>query len=198
MRNDLLKHNLIETVLPFCNYDNLEVKSKALSIIRLMVKNCNQTNGLDLIFEKKSFEIIERIATNPGDHPIIVGESSRLVCYLPIAAKSEINIEKICQHKFIPIICNQLSSEHLIMLNEALLALNVIVTISYSNLQLFYFIFYNFITNFNILGAAFEQLKESSLNENLKKCLSKEKIPLEMILNALKLFEFIFEKRKYF
>ena len=40
-------------------------------------------------------------------------------------------------------------------------------------------------------------MKESRLNENLKKCLSKEKIPLEMILNALKLFKFIFEKRKY-
>lgn len=130
MRNDLLKCNLIETVLPFCSHENMEIKSKSLGIIRLMVKSCTSNNGLDLIFD--SLEMFANIVINPGDHPIIVGESSRLACYLPIAAKSEINIEKFCQHKFVPVICNQLNTEHLIMLNEALLALSVLVTVNYS------------------------------------------------------------------
>lgn len=134
MRSELLKCNLIETVLPFCDYENLEVKSKSLSIIRLMVKNCTQKTGLDLIFNAKTLETFEKIAVKPDDHPIIVGESSRLCCYLPIAAKSEANIEKFCQYKFIPVICNQLNSEHMIMLNEALLALNFLVTINYSKI----------------------------------------------------------------
>lgn len=133
MRNDLLKCNLIETVIPFCSHDNLEIKSKSLSIIRLMVKSCTSSNGLDLIFD--SLEIFETIVNNPGDHPIVAGESSRLACYLPIAAKSEINIEKFCKYKFIPVVCNQLSTEHLIMLNEALLALNVLTSINYSKLR---------------------------------------------------------------
>lgn len=141
-----------------------------------MVKNCNSQNGLELIFDLKSLELFEKIANNPQDHPTLTGESSRLSCYLPIAAKSEVNIEKFCKFKFIPIICNQLGSEHPIMLNEALLALNVLVTINYR--------------------ASHEQLKHSSLNENLTKCLLNEKLPFEMKLNALKLFKLIFEKRK--
>ena len=44
-------------------------------------------------------------------------------------------------------------------------------------------------------GATFKHLKESSLNENLKNLFLREKIPIEMRLNALKLFQTLFEKR---
>lgn len=165
-------------MLPYCSYENLEVKSKALSIIRIMVRNCAASTGLDLIFDKKQLEQFEKIANNPEDHPTLMGESSRLSCYLPIAAKSETNIEKFCQFKFIPIVCNQLGSEHAIMINEALLALNVLVTINYR--------------------ASHDQLKQSTLNEYLIKCFLNEKLPIEMKLNGLKLFKFIFEKRNKF
>ena len=115
-------------------FNNLEVKFKALSIIRLLVKNCNEKNGLLVIFEESSLHEIEKIALNPQDHPGLVGESSRLVCYLPLAAKSEKNVARFCNYKMVGVISAQLKSEHLIMINEALMALNVLVAINYSKL----------------------------------------------------------------
>ena len=69
-----------------------------------------------------------------------------------------------------------MKSEHPIMLNEALLALNVLVTISYRDFK--------------------SQLKDSNLNQNLRELFEKEKMPIEMKLNSLKLFKFIVEKSK--
>ena len=131
---------MIQTVLPLLQVDNFEVKVKALSILRFMVKSCNEKNGLNLIFEEKVLEALEKIPTS-CDHAGIIGESSRLICYLPIAAKSEKNLAKLAAFKFINIICDQLDCPHLIMINEALLALNVIVTVDYSN---FFFDFFFF------------------------------------------------------
>jgi hypothetical protein len=133
-REDLLKTNIIEVALKYLDFDNLEVKFKALGIIRLLAKSCNETNGLQLVFEDSSLESIERLALNPQDHPGIAGESSRLACYLPLAAKSEKNILKFCSFSMTGVISLQLKSEHLIMVNEALLAINVLITIGYRKL----------------------------------------------------------------
>ena len=114
------------------NFENLEVKWKAVSIIRLLVKSCTEKTGLGLIFNDEVLLKIETIANNTQEHPGLAGESSRLCCYLPIAAKSEKNLEKYCKFKFISVVCNQIASEHFIMLNEALLAINVLITINYS------------------------------------------------------------------
>lgn len=84
------------------------------------------------MFESKSLELVESVANNTYEHMGIVGESSRLVCYLPVAAKTEARIKEFCKFKLIGVVCKQLKTEHLIMLNEALLALNVLITIDYS------------------------------------------------------------------
>lgn len=131
-RDEILKHGIIAHVLPFIEYENLDVKAKVLSIIRLLVKSCTDKTGLDLIFEDKNLKTLEKIVSDDSmDHHTVIGESSRLVCYLPIAAKSEKNISKMAKVKLAAVIVKQLKTEHLIMLNEALLALNVLVTISY-------------------------------------------------------------------
>lgn len=116
----------------FLNYENLEVLWKALAIIRLLVKQCSEKNGLDLIFSDETLGKIEKIAHNPQEHPGVGGESSRLCCFLPIAAKSEKNLEQYSKFNFIDIICSQMLSNHSIMINEAILALNVLATIAYS------------------------------------------------------------------
>lgn len=126
-------------VLEFLNFENLEVKWKALGILRLLVKSCTEKTGLAIVFDSKTLGLIEEICGKKEEHPGVVGESSRLVCYLPIAAKSEKYMKKFCEFKFIDIVCAQLKSEHLIMLNEALLALNVLTTIDYSKSLFFIF-----------------------------------------------------------
>ncbi|CAF0705142.1 unnamed protein product [Brachionus calyciflorus] len=177
-KEELLKHDVIEVVLEFLNFENLEVIWKAVSVIRLLVKSCNEKNGLSLIFTDNVLEKIEKISNNPQEHAGVAGESSRLCCYLPIAAKSERNIEKYCQFKFINIVCQQLKSEHLIMLNEASLAVNVLIAINYR--------------------ACFIQLKESTLNENLKYLFEKESVLNEIRINLFKIFKSLFERSDFF
>ena len=139
-RSELLKLNLIEVILPFINYENNEVKAKALSILRLLVKHCTDQTGLELVFTQEMIESFERIATEESSEQFtIIGESTRLVCYLPIAAKSEKNLATLRRAKIVEIICKQLKSEHPIMFNEALLALNVLVAFDYSKYISSYF-----------------------------------------------------------
>ena len=139
-KKEVLKRDVIRVSLDYLSRtNNLEIKAKTLSIIRLLVKYCSEQTGLDLIFEEKSLDQIENAARNTFDHPIIAGESSRLVCYLPIAAKNEKRVEKMLKFKLVDIICNQLKSDHFIMVNEAVLALNLLVTVNYSKLINKYF-----------------------------------------------------------
>lgn len=177
-RGDLLKQPLIETVLPFTNYENLEVKAKAISIIRLLIKSCTVETGLDLVFADNALSSLEKTALETSEHPGLIGESTRLVCYLPIAGKSEKNITKLGQYKFIEVIAKQLKCEHFIMVNEALLALNVLITINY--------------------GVFSDQLKASQFHDNFKSLLVKETMPIEMRLNALKLLKFLVDKNNFF
>ncbi len=175
-REEILSHNVIETVLNFLAYENLEVKFKALGIIRLLIKNCTEKNGLALIFENEFLERIEKIAKNPQDHPGVAGESSRLVCYLPLAAKSEKNILKFLNFQMLSVICDQVNNEHFIMINEALLALNVLITVNYR--------------------ASRDQLKSAELSKKLLKLFEKAKLPIEMGMNSLKMFKILFDKSK--
>ena len=148
-RTELLKLNLIEVILPFINYENNEVKAKALSILRLLVKHCTNQTGLELFFAHEVIESFERIAIEESSEQFtIIGESTRLVCYLPIAAKSEKNLATLRRAKIVEIICKQLKSEHAIMFNEALLALNVLVAFDYSKHILPYFNFERYKSNF--------------------------------------------------
>jgi hypothetical protein len=116
--------------------DNLEIKFKTLSVLRLLIKNSNDSLGLNLVFEDENLKLIESIVDDQRsiDHAGVIGESSRLLSYLPIVAKTEARIKQLCKYKFINTICKMLKSEYLVMLNEALLALNVLVTISYSKI----------------------------------------------------------------
>jgi hypothetical protein len=131
-RDELLKHEIISIVIPFFKSDTLDIKFKALTIIRLLIKSCTDKTGLDLIFDDKTLEILEQLIANPSHHAGIMGEASRLISYMPIAAKNEMRIKSFCKFELIKSITNQLKSDHLIMLNEALLALNVLVAIDYS------------------------------------------------------------------
>jgi len=176
-RTDVLAHDVIATCLPFIDWNNPDVKAKALSIIRLLVKSLTDATGLKLIFSDKTLESFELIAGDetPEPHKIVAGEISRLICYLPIAAKSERNVSRLAGLKvFTRVVVGQLKSEHPIMLNEALLALNVLVNLSYGEFK--------------------EQLRGSQLNENLRWVFERDVLPVEMRLNALKLFKFLLDK----
>ena len=137
-KEEILKHNALEIVLNVLKneiLDNLEIKFKSLSVIRLLIRNSTDKTGLDIVFSNENLKCIESIVNANNEHLGIIGESSRLACYLPLAAKTEQRILQFCQMKMINVITKQLKSEYLIMLNEALLALNILATINYSNIS---------------------------------------------------------------
>ncbi len=133
-RDILLNNKVIYLMLKLIQNQNLEVKFKALSVVRFLVKNCTEKNGLDSIFSPETLKMFEEICLNPRDHLGIKGESTRIACYLPIAAKSEPRLLEFCKYNFVDLICHQLKSDYLILVNEALLALNVIIMIAYSKI----------------------------------------------------------------
>lgn len=179
LRTELLEHGPIKVATTFLtSFDNLEIKSKALSIIRLLIKTCTDKTGLDLVFSDETLSSLEKLAKNSQDHVIIAGESSRLVCYLPIAAKNEKRIKSLLKYEFIEVVCAQLKSEHFIMVNEAVLALNVLLTVDYRG--------------------CFEQLQKSSIKETFKTLFQKEIVPIEIRTNELVLFDLIINRGDFF
>jgi hypothetical protein len=177
-QEDILKHDCIRIVLPYLSNETLDIKCKALSIFRLLIKNCTEKTGLDLVFDAKTLEILQLLAETPSQHMGVNGEASRLICYMPIAAKTEKRVKDFCRFKLISMITNQLKSEYLIMLNEALLALNVLVTIDYS--------------------VSCAQLKSAKLSEHLKGVIQRKQLPIEMCLNSMRLFKFLLDKNDFF
>ena len=71
-----------------------------------------------------------------SDHAGVKGELSRLICYLlflSIKYPKLSLIENLTKLNAFDIIIDQLKSEHSIMVNEALLSLNICVNFSYRN-----------------------------------------------------------------
>jgi hypothetical protein len=73
------------------------------------------------------------------DHAGVKGESSRLLCYLVLVSikypKLSL-IENLTKLNAFDIVVGQLKSEHAIMVNEALLSLNICANFSYSELSI--------------------------------------------------------------
>jgi hypothetical protein len=76
------------------------------------------------------------------------------------------------------VMISQLKSEHIIMINEGLLSLNLCVNFAYE--------------------IVYEKLKEHNLNEAMKHLMEREKIPIEIQSNLLKLFGFLLQKSNKF
>jgi hypothetical protein len=134
--------NLIPTVCHFLHdSDNYEILFKSLSILRFLIKNCSTlatTTNVECIFADATLKRLEELAC-VEQHAGVRGELTRLVCQLPIVGAATKPVgnkrlyERLANFKLlIEPICAQLGSEHLIMLNESLLALNVLVTVDYS------------------------------------------------------------------
>lgn len=120
------------------NSENYEVLFKALSIVRFLIRSCQIRNGLEAVFAETTLRRFEELSlsTAAEHHAGVRNELSRLVCLLPLAgasrAESKHLFDRLSKFKIVKIICGQLASEHLVMLNEALIAVNILITIDYS------------------------------------------------------------------
>lgn len=127
--------------------ENYEILFKSLSIVRFLVRSCTLANGLETIFAETSLRRFEELSTTSlsvEHHAGVRNELSRLVCLLPLAGASRAEhkrlFDRLAQFKIVQIICGQLSSEHFIMLNEALIAVNVLVAVDYRKISFFLFL----------------------------------------------------------
>ncbi len=132
-----------------------------------------------------------------NDHAGVKGELSRLICYLLFLSIKypKLNlIENLTKLNAFDIIIDQLKSEHSIMVNEALLSLNICVNFSYRN----YFNILNFLNpslSLSLyLDICSDKLKESKLNELFEDLFKRENLPVEVNLNYLKLFTCLLQK----
>lgn len=120
--------------------ENYEILFKSLSILRFLIRTCSVRTGLEAVFADETLRRFEHIHATVEHHAGVRNELSRLLCLMPLASASRAEnkhlFDRLGQHKtIVDIICNQLSSEHFIMLNEALIAINILVTVDYSKLN---------------------------------------------------------------
>lgn len=131
-----IQPRLLDTVMRFVlDSENFEVLFKAVSVVRFMVRVCAAHNEVEPVFAVASLRRIEELcAVQP--HAGVRNECSRLVCLLPLAAAGRAENKHLFDRladglKLVHVMCDQMASEHFIMINEALLALSVLITVDY-------------------------------------------------------------------
>ena len=192
VRTELLascEKRLVATAMRYVRHSNMDVKAKALSVLRLLVRSCSDKSGgaLDDVFSSSAdgdfLATLEQVLDTKAcvEHPSVAGESSRLVCYLPVAAKSEKRMRLLgTGHvRLVHAVCSQLASEHWVMVNEALLALNVLTVVDYAS--------------------CVDALRTSVVDERMRALFGEQRqatMPVEITLNLMRLFKFLYERRE--
>lgn len=116
--------------------DNYEIIMKCLTVLRFLIRTAARRGDIKSVYDEACLSRLDEI-TSIEQHVGVKNELSRLVCQLPLAAATKTEFKPLFDRlagysKLVELVVNQLASEHLIMINEALLALNVIVTVDYS------------------------------------------------------------------
>lgn len=114
--------------------DNYEILFKCACIIRFLVRTASAkaSRRIEPILDEACLKRIDDLSC-VETHVGVANEISRLVCQLPLATASNRKLfDRLASFNFAKIVCKQLASEHLIMINEALLAVNALATIDYS------------------------------------------------------------------
>jgi hypothetical protein len=185
VRHELLgscEKRLVSIAARYVHHANMEVKAKALSILRLIVRSCSDKSGaLDVVYDAAFLAYVEQTlnAKTCMEHPSVAGELTRFVCYLPVAAKNEQRMRAFCSHaRLTQAVCAQLACEHWVMVNEAVLALNVLTTIDYASCAACLRASRDLDTN---MQALFGEQRQATM-------------PLEITLNLIRLFKFLYDR----
>lgn len=160
----LIDIGVVEKLLPMIAIETFPVVFKLLGTFRMLVDK-QEKSAIQL---GSNMNLIKRLVTwcETDDHPGVKGEATRLLSWLVKNSRSKSVVESIVKGGAVPHLVGMVSSEHLVMQNEALVALTIMASTD--------------------LNTSEEELLKSSLFEFLLKRLSDDNVS-EIIQNSLTL-----------
>ncbi|KAF4520682.1 hypothetical protein B566_EDAN006358 [Ephemera danica] len=117
----LLSEGLVETVVPMASIPTFPVVFKLLGTLRMVVDS-QEKAAKDLGMKE---DLLKRLVQWCGtdDHPGVQGEANRLLAWLVKNSRSVNVARAVVEAGGLPCLVSMLSAEHIVMQNEALLAL---------------------------------------------------------------------------
>ncbi|WAQ96497.1 GDS1A-like protein, partial [Mya arenaria] len=122
----LIKEGVIDAVLVLVESEMLAVVFKIIGVLRMLVDGQEEAAlklGQDREFVTR---LVEWSACE--EHPGVKGEATRLLAWLVKNSRTEEVMRNIIRSDGIPHLVGMIMSEHIVMQNEALVALNFMVT----------------------------------------------------------------------
>ncbi|XP_067902320.1 rap1 GTPase-GDP dissociation stimulator 1 isoform X2 [Heterodontus francisci] len=159
----MLSAGVAEQVLKFLKSEMPPVQFKLLGTLRMLIDA--QAEAADKL--GKNFKLVERLVEwcDAKDHAGVMGESNRLLSALIRHSKSKDVVKTIVQSGGVKHLVTMATSEHVIMQNEALVALGLIAALE--------------------LGTAEQDLASAKLVEILHKLLSDDTSAPEIKYNSM-------------
>ncbi|CAH1795499.1 unnamed protein product [Owenia fusiformis] len=161
----MLQTGIIDTVTPFSKTDMSPVQFKLLGLLRMLVDG-QEAASIKVGTNKGLIEEVSQWCNNE-DHAGVKGESMRLLAWLVRHSRSSDVMKVITKYGGLSHLVAMTTSEHVVMQNEALVALIIIAS--------------------SILAEAKEPLSECNVIETVTKLLSDEKTLTEIKENTLTL-----------
>lgn len=161
----MLKCGLIDGVLPHLKVDLAAVQFKLLGTLRMIIDGQDSAAVTLGTNESLLQQLMEWCKVE--EHAGVKGEACRLVASLVKHSRSSMVMKSIISHGGIVPLVSMATSEHVMMQNEALVALTMI--------------------SVSILGDATAALVDSELVPTLQSMLSSDKTQLEILCNTLTL-----------
>lgn len=165
----LLSAGVLEICLTLINTDVMAVVFKLLGVLRMLIEG--QEAAAVKLGQERAF--LDRLSDWCGveAHAGVKGEATRVMASLVKNSRSSAVILNLIRAEGISHLVSMAMSEHLVMQNEAIMALTIICSTA--------------------LGEAAIPLKEADLTETVIMLLKDEKLPAEMMCNVFSLLQAI-------
>ncbi|KAK3091335.1 hypothetical protein FSP39_019020 [Pinctada imbricata] len=161
----LLMSGVMEAVVALTSSDTMAVVFKLLGVLRMLVDG-QETAAVQL---GSDMRFMDRLAgwCDVDEHAGVQGEATRLLASLIKNSKSSDVMRNVIRSQSIPYLVTMATSEHVVMQNEALVALSILCS--------------------TVLSESAVQLKEADLTETVMGILGDEKTAPEIMCNTLTL-----------
>jgi len=160
-------------------WPNLEVNFKSLAVVRLLVRSVKGEAQMAPVCDERVLEAVCGFARR-CEHVGVRNEAVRLVAYLALAAAKFPPLglfAKLARLGAVDVLVELVASEHVLMVNEALLALNVFANFAF--------------------GECGARLGEMRVLDALMRLLERRDLPVEMQLNVFKLVTCLVEQEGF-
>jgi len=165
----MLEAGIMEVCLTLVTSEVMAVTFKLLGVLRMLIEG-QETAAVKLGQDLTFLEHLTEWCTVEA-HAGVKGEATRVIASLVKNSRSSIVVHNLIQVEALPHLVTMATSEHLVMQNEALMALTIVASVA--------------------LGEAAVTLRESDLCPKLLTLLKDTKMPPEVKVNVLSLVKVV-------